>query len=237
MGGSWGARPPYCAGELPCAAPRLGPRAAAARWCGLTCRPRPPREQAAGGAGARGVQVQPHPPPPRVAVPSGGGEAPPGLQGGQRVAPVALKRGGGGSGGGAGGAASPSPRPVGRQPAIRCLRRAPPGCTLAVGVAGRPRASSAVRSAANGSVRRGRGGREGEPPRPGSRPRLPRAGLRRGRSICAVLGAAGQPSASSGQGMRALASAVVPPHPGCSGLFGGGAGPPFLLSASVRSWT
>ena len=36
-----------------------------ARWCGLARRPGPPREQAAGGAGARGVQVQPHPSPPR----------------------------------------------------------------------------------------------------------------------------------------------------------------------------
>ena len=38
------------------------------------------------------------------------------------------------------------------------------------------------------------------------------------------------------QGVWAPASAVVPPHPGCSGLFGGGVGPPFLRSASVRSW-
>ena len=79
---------------------------------------------------------------------------------------------GGGAGGGFGGAAPPPPRPVGRQPAICCLRRAPPGYTRAVGVARRPRASGAARSAANGSVRRGAGG-GGEPPRPGSRPRLP----------------------------------------------------------------
>ena len=65
MGGSWGARPPYCSGALPCAAPRVGPRAAPRRFRGLSGQPRPPREQAAGGAGARGVQVQPHPPPPR----------------------------------------------------------------------------------------------------------------------------------------------------------------------------
>ena len=57
IGGSWGARHPYCSGAPPCAAPKLGPRVAPARWCGLACRPRPPREQAAGGAGARGVQV------------------------------------------------------------------------------------------------------------------------------------------------------------------------------------
>ena len=56
------------------AAPGRGPRTALARWCGLAHRPRPPRVQAAGGAGARGVQVELRPPP-RVAVPSGGGRA------------------------------------------------------------------------------------------------------------------------------------------------------------------
>ena len=39
IGGSWGARPPYCSGAPPCAAPRLGPRTAPARWCGLACQP------------------------------------------------------------------------------------------------------------------------------------------------------------------------------------------------------
>ena len=57
MGGSWGARPPYCSSAPPFAAPRLRPRAAPVRWCGLACQLRPPREQAAGGAGVRGVQV------------------------------------------------------------------------------------------------------------------------------------------------------------------------------------
>ena len=42
--------------------------------------------------------------------------------------------------------------------------RAPPGYTRAVGVAARPRASAAVRSAADGSVRRGGGGGGGNPP-------------------------------------------------------------------------
>ena len=83
--------------------------------------------------------------------------------GGRRVAPAAPKLGGGSGGGGPGG---PPPRPVGHRPAIRCLRRAPPGYTRAVGVAGRPRASGAVRSAANGSVRRGGGGGRGEGPPP-----------------------------------------------------------------------
>ena len=149
--GSWGARLPYCSGAPPCAPPRLGPRAALARWCRLARRPRPPREQAARGAGARGVQVQPHRPP-RVAVPSGGGGGVPSAPGGQRAAPVALKVGGE-PGGGGWGAAPPPPAPL-----PRCLRRAPPGYTRAVGVAGRPRASGAARSAANGTVGRGGGG-------------------------------------------------------------------------------
>ena len=154
MGVLWGARPPYCSGGPPCAAPRLGPRAAPARWCGLARQPRPPREQAAGGAGARAVQVQPHPPPPRHG-PFWGRQGVPSAPGGRRVAPVALKLGGGEPGGGGWGGRPPAPRPVGRRPAIRCLRRAPPGCIRAVGVAGRPRASGAARSAAKGSVQRG----------------------------------------------------------------------------------
>ena len=84
---------------------------------------------------------------------------------------------GGGRGGGLGGPPrrSPPPRPVGRRPAIRCLRRAPPGvyscrggCRAAAGVkrglVGRQGVSAA-------------GGGGGEPPRPGSRPSLPQAGL------------------------------------------------------------
>ena len=109
----------------------------------------------------------PPPPPPRVAVPSGGGGASPRLRGGggSLLWPSSFW---GGARGGAGGALlrPPPPLSVGRRPAIRCLRRAPPGYTRAVGVAGRPRASGAARSAANGSVRRGGGGGEGGGNRP-----------------------------------------------------------------------
>ena len=177
MGGSWGARPPYLSGAPPCAAPRLVPRAAPARWAWLPCRPRPPREQAAGGAGARGLQVRPHPPPPVSRSLLGEGGASPRLRrnGGSLLWPSSW--GGAEQGGGGGGAAPPPPSPVGRRPAICCLRRAPPGYTRAVGVAGRPRPSGAVRSAANGSVRRGGGEEGGTPPCPGSRPRVPRAAL------------------------------------------------------------
>ena len=99
------------------------------------------------------------------------------------------------------------PRPVGRRPAIRCLRGAPPGYTRAVGVARLPRASGAARSAANGSVRRGGGG--ASPPwfAPPSSP---------GCSVCAVLGAAGPPSVGSGQGgsVRAVHRGRLP-RPQC----------------------
>ena len=157
MGGSCGARPPYCSGPPPCGAPKLGPRVAPARWCGLALRPRPPREQAARGAGARGVQVQPHPPPPPASRSLLGEGGRPLGSGGAEGRSCGSQAGGGGGGG----VPPPLPRPVGRRHAIRCLRCAPPGYTRAVGDAGRPWASGAVRSAANGSVRRGGGGREG----------------------------------------------------------------------------
>ena len=126
---------------------------------------------------------------------------------------------GGGSGGGGGWGAAPpppAPRPVGRRPAISCLRRASPGYTRAVGDPGQPRASGAPRSAANGSVRRGRGGGGGVPPCPGSCPPPPQAGLRRSRSVCAVLGAAGLPSVRSGPGgsVRAVHRGRLP-RPRC----------------------
>ena len=155
----------------------LGPRAAPARWCGLAHRLRPPREQAAGGAGARGVQVQPQPPPPRRG-PFWGRGGVPSAPGGRRVAPVALKLGGG-AGGGGGGAAPPPPAPPPRRPsACHPLSPARPpgvyscrgGCRAASGVRRGPVGRQWV-SAAGG------GGRGGEPPRPGSRPCLPQAGL------------------------------------------------------------
>ena len=102
------------------------------------------------GRDPRGSRSSCIPPPPRRAPFWGGGGVPCGSPAG------------GGAGGAGGGAAPPPPRPVGRRPAFRCPRRAPPGYTPAVGVAGGPRASGAVRSAADGSVRRGGGG--GNPP-------------------------------------------------------------------------
>ena len=137
----------------------------------------------------------------------------------------------------------PQPRPVRRQPAIRCLWRTPPGYTCAVGVAGRPRASGAVRSAANGSgsVRGGGEGGGGTPPpwfAPPPSPGQPLKGPLRLRRPGRRESAVGRQRAArerAGGSTGALAAAAVPPHPGCSGLFGGGAGPPPLRSASVRS--
>ena len=64
---------------------------------------------AAGGAGARGVQVQQHPPPPPRGPFWGRGGAP-SAPGGRRVVPVLPKLGGGSAGGG-GGVGGPPPRP------------------------------------------------------------------------------------------------------------------------------
>ena len=152
--------------------------------------------------------------------------------------------GGGERGGGVGAPPHrpPPPHPVKRRPAIRCLRLSLPGYTRAVGVAGRPRASGAARSAANGSVRRGGGGRGGIPPpwlAPPSSLGRPLKGLLRLRRPGRRQSAVGRQRAGRGRAggsPGALAAAAVPPHPGRSGLFGGGAGPPSLRSASVRSW-
>ena len=117
-------------------------------------------------------------PPPRVAFPAGGGGASPRLRGGggSLLWPSSW---GGERGGGVGRGAAPpppAPPPLGHRPAIRSLRRAPPGYTRAVGVAGRPRASGTARSAANGSVRRGGGGGGGgSPPALVCAPAFPRA--------------------------------------------------------------
>ena len=123
------------------------------------------------------------------------------------------------------------PRPVGRRPAILCLRRAPPGYTRAVGVAGRPRASGAARSTANGSVRRGGGG-GGTPPALVHAP----AFLRPASEGAAPFAPSWALPVRHPSAAGALAAAVVPPQPGCSGLFGEGEGPASLCYASVRSW-
>ena len=156
---------------------------------------------------------------------------------------------GGERGGGGGGAAPPAQRPVGRWPAIRCLRRAPPGYTCDVGVAGRLRASGAVQLASSGSVRRG-GGLEGggtpppwfAPPSSPGRPqkgplRLRRPGCRRstvGRQRGGRAGASlssGAPSSRVQRPLRggcgaAISSVCLRPLLGLRGRGGGsGVGP------------
>ena len=165
MGGSWGARPPYCSGAPPCVGPRLGPRVAPVCWCGLACQPRPLRKQAAGGAGARGVQVQPHPPPPpRVAVPSGGGVASPRHRGGGGLLLWPQKLGGGAGGGGRG--PPPPPPPPCRASACHLLSPAcPPWGILVPWVlpGGRGRQARSGRPPM-GQCRGGGGGGGGNPP-------------------------------------------------------------------------
>ena len=136
-------------------------------WCArcsrtlVWARPAAATPAGAGGRGRSGARCAgpAASPPPLRRGPFWGRGASPRLRGGG--GPLLWRpklEGGSGGGGGDGGAAPPPPRPVGCRPAICCLWRAPPGYTRAVGVAGRPRASGAVRSAANGSVRGGGGG-------------------------------------------------------------------------------
>ena len=231
-------------GAPPCAAPKA--------WCArcsgrlVWAHPAAATPAGAGGwgrLGARCAGPAASAPPPRRG-PFWGREGVPSAPGGRRAAPVAPKLGGGAGGGGLGG---PPPRPVRRRPAICCLQRAPPGYTRAVGVAGRPRASGAVRSAANGSVRRVGGG--GPPPpwfappsalgrplmgplrvrRPGrrqsaaSRQRVGRAGACLGRGASAPRV---QRPLRGGCG-AAVSSVCLRPLLGLSGRGGGsGGGPP-----------
>ena len=245
MGGAMeGARPPYCSVAPPCAAPRLGPCAAPLRWCGLARRPRPPREQAAGGAEARGVQVQPHPPPPAWRSLLGEGGRPLG-SGGAQSRSCGPQSWGGSRGGGWGGrsAAPRSPAPLGvGLPSV--VSGAPPWGTLVPwGLpGGRGRRARPGRPPMG---QFGGGGREGggtpppwlaPPPSPGR----PLKGPLRLRRLWRRRPAVGRQRAGrerAGGSSGALAAGAVPPHPGCSGLFGGGAGPPSLRSASVRFWT
>ena len=231
-----------------CAAVRR-PRAWSTRRSGalVWARPSAATPVGADGWGRRGARcagpaASPPPPASRSLLGEGGRPLGSGGAEGRSCGPQA---GGGEQGGGLGWGAAhrpPSPRPVRRRPAIRCLRRAPAGYTRAVGVAGRPRASGAARSSASGSVRREEGEGGGPLPpwfAPPSSPCRPLKGPLRLRRPWRRLSAVGRQRAGRGRAggsPGALAAAAVPPHPGWSGLSGGGAGPPSLRSASVRSW-
>ena len=111
---------------------------------------RDPRGSGWGRWGGRCAGQAATPPPPVSRSLPGEGGRPLG-SGGAEGRSCGFQAGGGGAGGGG-------------WPAIRCLWRAPEGYTRAVGAAWRPRASGAAWSAANGSVRRGRGGGGGRNP-------------------------------------------------------------------------
>ena len=225
---SWGARPPYCSGLSPRATLGRGPRAAPARWCGLALRPRPPREQAAGGAWARGVRVQLRPPPTSRSLlgeagrPLGSGGA-----GGRRF--CGAQAGGAAGVGGEAGLLhrSSCPCPIGYWPGILCLWRAPPGYTRAVGVARQPWASGAARSAASGSVRLGRG-REGGSDlvalfRAPAFPRSTSESPCRGRWVAGNAGACGRFTGGAWRAATLAAAAVYLPLGAAASPWGCGA--------------
>ena len=154
---------------------------------------------------------------------------------------MALKLGGGGGGGGAPPPPAPPPRRAwawhplspARPPGVYWCRG---GCRAAAGVWRGPVGRQWV-VAAGGGVE-GAGSPPpwfAPPPSPGRPLKGPLRLRRPGRRRSAVSRQrAGRERAGGSPG--ALAAAAVPPHPGCSGLFGGGAGLPSLQSASVRSW-
>ena len=222
MGGSCGARPPYCSGALPCAAPKLGARIAPARWCGA--RPAAATPAGAGGWGRWGARCAgpAAPPPPPRRGPFWGRGGVPSAPGVRRVPPVDVVSG-----------------------------VPPKGYTRAVGAAGRPRASGAVRSAANGSVRRGGGGEGGGTPPPWfappsspgrpliGPPRLRHPGRRRsavGRQRAGRMGAClgrGAPAPRVQRPLRggcgaAVSSVCLRPLLGLSGRGGGSWGGPLV---------
>ena len=176
------------------------------------------------GAQCAGPAATPPPPPRRGpfwgrgGVPSGPGGAE-----GRSFGPQAW---GGGAGGGMGGPPHrpPSPRPVGRRPAIRCLRRAPPGYTRAVGVARWPRASGAARSAANGSVRPGVGGRGGNPPALVRAPVFPGPASEGAAPFAPSWAPPVRRRPAAGRACRRLPRPRCPRTPGAAASFGGGRG-------------
>ena len=144
---------------------------------------------------------------------------------------MALKLRGGSGGGGGWGAAPPPPAPpplsgVGLPSVVSGVHSG--GILVPWGLPGGRGRRERPGRPPMGQCGGGGGGGGGEPPRPGSRPHLPQARLRRGRSVCAVLGAAGPPSVGSGQGgsVRAvhrgrLPRTRCPLNPGAAASSGG----------------
>ena len=201
---------------------------------------------APGRAVCRSSRIPPPPPPPRRGPFWGRGGLPSALRG-RRVAPVALKVGGGSGGGRGGGGGGPAPPPPATPPcrasACHLLSPACPsgvyscrgGCRAAAGVGRGPIGRQWVSAAGGGG--RGRGTPPpwfAPPSSPGRPPKGPLRVRRPGRRLSAV-GRQRAGRERAGRSPGALAAAAVPPHPGCSGLFGGDAGLPSLRSAFVRS--
>ena len=208
---SWGAWPPYCSGSLSRAAPRRGPCVVLVRWRGFACLSRPWREQAVMSVGACGVRAQLRPPPGRRGPFRGRGDVPSAserVEGRRPRGPQA----GGGSGRERGGGAVPwfpTPLPWGVAPGPRPSSASSPahspwvyafswGCWAAPG-AGRGLLGHRLGQPGGG----GGGGCQCAVP-PGARlggsagsgagrslcrglfPRLPRAGTKAGRFVCAL---------------------------------------------------
>ena len=114
---------------------------------------------------------------------------------------------------------------------------APTYLPRAVGVAGRPRASGAVRSAANGSLRRGGGGGGGgNPSALVPAPVFPGPASERAAPFAPSWAPPVRRRPAAGRACGRLPQLWCPRTPGAAASSGGGAGPRFLRSASVRSW-
>ena len=229
-----------------CAAVRR-PQAWSARRSGalVWARPSAAIPAGAGGWGRWGARCAgpAASPPPASRSPLGEGGRPLGSGGaqGRSCGPQA----GGGAGGGGAGAAPPLPVPSSRR-ASAChplsLACPPRGIlvlwALPGGLGRRARPGRPPMGQCGGG-----GGKGGETPppwfAPPSSPGRPLKGPLRFRRPGRRKSAVGRQRAGrgcAGGSPGALVAAAVPPHPGCSGLFGGGAGPLSLRSASVRSW-
>ena len=191
--------------------------------------PRTRRRGAPGHAACRSSCV----PPPASRSLLGEGGRPLGSGGAEGRRSCGLQAGGGAGGGGRSAASRP-PRPVRCRPAFLFLWCAPLGYTRAVGVAGRPWASGAARSAANGSAWRGGGGEGGSDllalvrapafPRPASEGAAPFAPSWAPPFRCpSVAGKAGVCGRFTGGAWRAaaLAAAAVSPPLGAASSPGG----------------
>ena len=164
---------------------------------------RDPRGSRRRGALGRAVCRSSRIPPPRVAVPSGGGGGGvPSALGGADGRSCGPQAGGSGAGGGWGARPTASrplaPSGVGLPSVVSGVP--PRGILVPWGLPGGRGRPARPGRPPTGQCGGGWGGGGGEPPRPGSRPRLPQAGFRRGHSVCAVLGAAGPLLVGSGQG-------------------------------------